>query len=72
MAQIIMGFIDEGKKDMPTNRRKMYEGTNRKARTLAAERRRKQVSRYYNYASIAFISGGVGIYLGIIAANWNR
>lgn len=69
-----MPLIYEREKAMPekTRRPKMYEGTNRKARTLAARRRRQQLEIYYTYGSVAFISGGVGIYLGVIAANWNR
>lgn len=37
---------------------------------MTAQRRRKKIATYYNYASTAFIAGGVGIYVGITIANW--
>ena len=54
------------KDKVQTKKSRMYEGTNRKARTLAVERRKKQLERYYTYASISFISALGGFWLGIM------
>lgn len=65
-----MALIDEVGTTKKRDRRGSYRGSNERAARLAANRRRKQIERYYTYASIAIISGGVGVWLGIVAANW--
>jgi len=48
-----------------------YKGRNYRAAMLAQERRRRRelINKYYTYGSIAAISTGFGIYLGVMFTN---